>query len=518
MRRLTILIAALGALLLIPAAQAFAANNAFVEIEGTGSGELVPIPAQESIAGNPKINCKYTSPGPATGTCATEAYEEEPFHFLGVKAIPAPGSELVEWKVVKGTKVTNRCEATNPGTEEDLCSVYSFGTELKIKAVFEGEPEAEPEYDVHIAIEGNGSGNVVGFGGTPGEPPVACEWNGETEAQTGVCDTESQLQGLYGINVTEEAAEGSEFAGWTVEEGFGIGCEEPLAPVCGVVVFEKGEGEIKIKATFTAEEEPPVEEPNLKVNVEEGEGTVVSSPTGIECGATCEAEFEEGGKVTLTASPAPGYLFKSWKKCDSGGVNGRQCTVTATSSLKEVGAKFIPAYSLEGSKTGGLGILNTSPGGVNCGYACSSSTALYKGGSVTVKNKAAKHYHFVKYTGGTGSAAVCNEETTCSFTIGEDSSIEEVYAPDATSTLSLAKEGGGQGFVKTKPTNINCGYTCTAAEASFYASETSVPVTVTLGKGTSSVTWVSGSGSCTGNATSCTVDMSSSHELVAKFE
>ena len=292
------------------------------------------------------------------------------------------------------------------------------------------------------------------------------------------------------------------------------GPEEAICAIGG----EEGENEFEVTATFAAEAGP--ETPNVKLNIEEGEGTVVSNPAGLECtGAaptSCEKELPEGS-VKLTASPAPGYLFKSWKKCDTGGVNGRQCTITATSSLKEVGAKFVKVFSLEGSKTGGQGILNTSPGGVNCGYACSSSTALYKAGSVTVKQKAAKHFHFVEFTGGTGSASSCNGEETCTFTIGAGSSIEEVYAPDAQNTLSLAKEGGGQGFVKTKPTNINCGYTCTAAEASFYASEEAA-VTVTLGKGTSSVTWVSGAGTCTGNATSCSVPMSSSHSLVAKFE
>ncbi len=42
--------------------------------------------------------------------------------------------------------------------------------------------------------------------------------------------------------------------------------------------------------------------------------------------------------VTLTASPAPGFLFKG-SKCH-GSIIGRQCTVTM-SEAKEVGAKFI---------------------------------------------------------------------------------------------------------------------------------------------------------------------------------
>jgi streptogramin lyase len=265
-------------------------------------------------------------------------------------------------------------------------------------------------------------------------------------------------------------------------------------------------------------------EPNVKLNIEEGSGTIVSNPAGLECTkaapGSCEAALPEG-KVVLTASPAPGYLVKSWKGCDVGGVNGRQCTVTATSSLKTVGVKFYKVFSLEGSKSGGLGIMGTAPGGINCGYACTSSTALYKEGALTVKAKPAKHFHFVEFKGGTGSASSCNGVTLESCTIASfnsNSAIEEVYAEDAKNTLTLTKEGGGQGFVKTKPTNINCGLTCTSAEAEFFASDTPPEVSVTLGKGTTSVTWTTGAGTCTGNALVCTVPMSASHSLVAKFE
>ncbi|HEX5376059.1 MAG TPA: hypothetical protein VFW48_07865, partial [Solirubrobacterales bacterium] len=262
--------------------------------------------------------------------------------------------------------------------------------------------------------------------------------------------------------------------------------------------------------------------PPLTVDIEGGSGTVVSNPAGIECtgseGKSCSTEAIEEGTVTLTASPAPGYLLMSWKHCDAGGVNGRQCTI-ALDEAKQVGVRFVRAWSLEGSKAGGLGILSTSPGGLSCSYACGSSTALYREGSVTLKAKPARHFHFVEFTGGTGSAGGCNGVTTetCTIAIASDSSIKAVYAEDAKNTLSLAKTGGGQGFVKTEPAGINCGPACASVQAQFFASE-SPTVTVTLGKGTSSVTWVVGAGTCTGNALTCTVPTSSSHSLVAKFD
>ncbi|HEX7245675.1 MAG TPA: hypothetical protein VF245_08940 [Solirubrobacterales bacterium] len=419
---------------------------------------------------------------------------------------------------------------------------------------------------------GTGSGEVTSieeFPYEPGEPPIECSYNGTSTS--GVCENEPEEleNGEPGIALLATAAPGSEFATWTIQKGNGGSESSPLCPYqgeeeyCLLTGFKAGE-DLEATAIFCPEGEPDCAE-NIKLDIEEGSGTVVSNPAGLVCSGaapkSCETSLA-AGKYTLTASPAPGYLVKSWKGCDAGGVNGRQCTVTAGSSLKTVGVKFYKVWKLaatkaqntrevhyeyetyeeveegkfkkvtkEGSVTlfeaPGAGILGTSPGGINCGYACGSSSALYKEGSLTVKAKPAKHFHFVEFKGGTGSASSCNgvKTETCTFSITEDSAIEELYTEDAKNTLVLKKTdmgeghfGGGQGFIKTKPSNINCGLTCTAAEAQFYASETA-EVTVTLGKGTTSVTWLEGgAGTCTGHALTCSVPMSVSHSLVAEFK
>jgi len=381
-------------------------------------------------------------------------------------------------------------------------------------------------------IEG-GSGSVSSVGGYTGEglwegsPPIECSG----PPASGTCSTElveeEEEPGFEAIAFEGIVADpGSKLVAIEIEEGFDI------AGTCGnfeesgacLIGQETGGGNAKATVYFECETEggcePEVKGPPLTLKVEEGSGTVVSNPSGLECSKaapeSCTTEAIEAGPVTLTASPAPGYLFKSWKGCDT--ANGRQCTIALAEPGRTVGAKFVKVWSLDASKSGGLGIMGTAPGGVNCGYACNSSSALYKEGSLAIKAKPGKHFHFVEFDNGTGSASSCNGVTaeTCTITISSDSSIEELYAEDAKNTLTLAKEGGGQGFVKTKPTNINCGFTCTAAEAEFYANETP-EVTVTFNKGTTSVTWVKGAGTCTGSATTCSVPMSASHELVAKF-
>ncbi|HEY1278931.1 MAG TPA: fibronectin type III domain-containing protein, partial [Acidimicrobiales bacterium] len=70
-----------------------------------------------------------------------------------------------------------------------------------------------------------------------------------------------------------------------------------------------------------------------------GAGSVASTPTGIDCGATCSAAFAEGTSVTLTAAANPGSLFSGW----SGACSGvGPCAVTMTGQ-RSVTATFDPA-------------------------------------------------------------------------------------------------------------------------------------------------------------------------------
>src|SRR5690348_18375114 len=61
---------------------------------------------------------------------------------------------------------------------------------------------------------------------------------------------------------------------------------------------------------------PPPQTANLTVNVS-GTGNVTSKPKGIDCPTTCKASFNQGTKVTLTATPGSGSS-QSWSGACSG--------------------------------------------------------------------------------------------------------------------------------------------------------------------------------------------------------
>lgn len=76
----------------------------------------------------------------------------------------------------------------------------------------------------------------------------------------------------------------------------------------------------------------PLDDPQLKVlRMGLGSGTVSSSPTGIDCGATCEAGFATGASVTLTATADAGSTFVGWD-VDPDGDSGTVADCTGTSS------------------------------------------------------------------------------------------------------------------------------------------------------------------------------------------
>ena len=242
-----------------------------------------------------------------------------------------------------------------------------------------------------------------------------------------------------------------------------------------------------------------------------GDGTVVSSPSGIECGGTCEAEYAKGKEVILTASPDSESQFVSWKGCDKEGAVGRQCKVTLTAN-KTVSAKFTTAYDVSVTREGsGLGKVSSSPGGVLCLSNCSSTSASFKElTNVTLTAAPSKHFTFTEWTGD------CTGSGTCSLpSLSADKSVGAKFTEIAKFDLTVTKKGGGNGTVKAKQAGINCGAYCSSMAAAYYSGEVIELLVPTPGKGSTFAGW-SGAG-CSGTGT-CLVTMSSAKSVEAEFK
>jgi hypothetical protein len=108
---------------------------------------------------------------------------------------------------------------------------------------------------------------------------------------------------------------GSRFEGWS-----GGGCAG--AGTCIVTM----DSAASVTATFIASHTLTVSPTG------EGDGSVTSSPAGIDCGLTCSHSFDDPTDVTLTATPDDGSTFAGWGGACSG-TGTCKVTMTAETSV-----------------------------------------------------------------------------------------------------------------------------------------------------------------------------------------
>lgn len=99
-----------------------------------------------------------------------------------------------------------------------------------------------------------------------------------------------------------------------------------------------------------------------------GNGTITSSPVGINCGSTCSYDFDDGTIVTLTASPSSS-TFNGWS---GGGCSGNGTCVVNMSSAQSVVASFTLVPSCEGTLYNGYCWRKQITPGQTCTTYCSS--------------------------------------------------------------------------------------------------------------------------------------------------
>lgn len=299
------------------------------------------------------------------------------------------------------------------------------------------------------------------------------------------CGSDCAADFDYGTVVTLSAAPavGSTFAGWS---GACTGTAD-----CVVTL----ESAASVTATFT------LEVFSLSVTrAGTGGGTVTSAPAGISCGAACNADFDYGTLVTLTASATTGSTFAGW----SGACTGvGSCAVTLTAATSVTATFTLDRHDLAVSKLGGgAGTITSAPAGISCGATCTS--AFDHGTTVTLTAAPSTGSTFVGWSG-----AGCSGTGTCSITMNAPESVSALFSLQSF-TLSVGQSGSGTGTITSSVGGINCGASC----ATLLDFGTVVTLTATPGVGSTFAGW---SGACTGLGP-CTLTMSAAASVTAAFD
>lgn len=182
-----------------------------------------------------------------------------------------------------------------------------------------------------------------------------------------------------------------------------------------------------------------------------GQGKVVSTPAGIDCGSTCVAAFGGGISVSLAVQPAPGWRFDSW----GGACTGATLCSVVMSSDTQVFATFVlippQQHALQVTLTGtGGGRVTSDPAGIDCGANCWLTFA--DGSMVTLTAVAAAGSYFA------GWAGACSGTTSCTLTMTSDEHVSARFDPSTDSRprmYSITEVPGVEGVADLSPTSIN---------------------------------------------------------------
>jgi hypothetical protein len=154
----------------------------------------------------------------------------------------------------------------------------------------------------------------------------------------------------------------------------------------------------------------------------------------------------------------------------------------------------------------GNGTVQSVPGGITCGNACSA--AFDDGTEVLLTATAEAGWKLAGWGGG------CTGQGGCSVTLRADTTVWATFAPATPSppgrhVLTLARAGTGSGRVTSAPAGIDCGLACGAE----FDTGTTVVLTAVADSGSTFAGW---SGACSGPA-GCSIAMSADASIVATF-
>jgi len=232
----------------------------------------------------------------------------------------------------------------------------------------------------------------------------------------------------------------------------------------------------------------------------DGKGVVTSDVPGINCGATCGADFDPGTQVILTATPGANSTFRGWS---GGGCTGMGTCTTLIAEMTQVTATFLAYPKLTVTLAGnGSGVVKSIPNGIECGSTCSAQFA--PSSSIQLSATPATGSVFSGWSG-----AGCAGTGTCTTTLSDATNVTATFTL-TTQTLTVVKAGTGIGTVTSTPAGLNCGPTC--SEVVNYGTAVTLSAASTVGTVFSGWT----GGGCTGTG-ACVVTVTAATQVTATF-
>jgi uncharacterized repeat protein (TIGR02543 family) len=229
---------------------------------------------------------------------------------ISFTATPAAGWSFLGW--------SGACsDTTNPC----VASLDDATSDVRLTAIF-----AQPSPVLHVAVQGQGTVSTV-------HREISCGATCQSEFLPGTAVT---------LTATPDADQ--QFVRW---EGACAGSGKS----CTLTIS----ADTTTTAVFAPE---PV---TVAVAVSSGQGTVTSSPAGLDCQTACSASFGSGTDVTLTAHPAAGFRFAGW----SGDCSGTATTCALTPTTDSTAAARFEVVTTP-PPSGGGGSTPPPPGSGRC--------------------------------------------------------------------------------------------------------------------------------------------------------
>jgi List-Bact-rpt repeat protein/fibronectin type III domain protein len=279
-----------------------AGNKSAYSNAATATTQAAPPPAAPTITGFNPTSGPVGSAVTITGT-----------DFTGATAVTFNGANALTFSVTSATSI----QATVPptATTGPLSVTTPGGTATSTNSFTVTLP-------LVVTKAGNGAGTATSTSDPASPSQISCQPTCSASYAPGTV-----------VTLTAAAATGSTLS-WS-------GCDAASGATCTVTMS----GPKSVTVTFTLQKFVLTVTKSATLGV--GKGTVTStsspsSPTQVDCGATCAVSYDYGTVVNLTAAPNLGSVFSSWTGCDSvSGSTGKICTVTVTAA-RSVDAKFLP--------------------------------------------------------------------------------------------------------------------------------------------------------------------------------